>query len=53
MFGAERLQALLASEQEHGIDAVLAQVEATIRDFRGRAEPLDDATMMALRIDGP
>jgi sigma-B regulation protein RsbU (phosphoserine phosphatase) len=52
MFGAERLQALLAREQANGIDAVLRSVEETVRQFRGTAEPLDDATMMALRVDG-
>jgi sigma-B regulation protein RsbU (phosphoserine phosphatase) len=52
MFGAERLQALLASEHEEGIDTVLERVEGTVRIFRGRAEPFDDATMMALRING-
>jgi serine phosphatase RsbU (regulator of sigma subunit) len=51
MFGAERLQALLASEHAERVDALLERVDSTIRAFRGRAEPLDDATMMALRID--
>jgi hypothetical protein len=26
------------------------RVEAAVRAFRGAAEPLDDATMMALRV---
>ncbi len=51
MFGPERLESLLAAEHEKGIDAVLERVDTTIRGFRGRAEPFDDATMMALRID--
>jgi serine phosphatase RsbU (regulator of sigma subunit) len=51
MFGAERLQALLATEHEQRIDAVLERVDSAVRSFRGRAEPFDDATMMALRID--
>jgi serine phosphatase RsbU (regulator of sigma subunit) len=51
MFDAARLQALLAEEQAHGIDTVLARVEDTVRRFRGGAEPLDDATMMALRLN--
>lgn len=51
MFGAERLQALLAAEHEQRIDTVLERVDAAVRSFRGRAEPFDDATMMALRID--
>ena len=51
MFGAERLQALLASEPAQRVDALLDRVDSTVRSFRGSAEPLDDATMMALRID--
>ena len=27
------------------------RVDAAVRAFRGRAEPLDDATTMALRVD--
>jgi serine phosphatase RsbU (regulator of sigma subunit) len=50
MFGADRLQIMLASQQTHAIDQVLHQVEAQIGAFRGGAEPFDDATMMALRI---
>jgi sigma-B regulation protein RsbU (phosphoserine phosphatase) len=50
MFGAERLQALLSAEHEHGIDTVLERVEHAVGRFRGSAEPFDDATMMALRI---
>lgn len=52
MFGADRLQALLATEQTHAIDMVLHQVEEQIALFRGKTEPFDDATMMALRITG-
>jgi serine phosphatase RsbU (regulator of sigma subunit) len=51
MFGSERLEALLETEHAQRIDAVLELVEASVRSFRGRAEPLDDATLMALRID--
>jgi sigma-B regulation protein RsbU (phosphoserine phosphatase) len=51
MFGAERLQALLASEPAERVDALLERVDSSVRSFRGSAEPLDDATMMALRID--
>jgi hypothetical protein len=29
---------------------VLARIEDDVRAFRGKAEPLDDATMMALRF---
>jgi sigma-B regulation protein RsbU (phosphoserine phosphatase) len=51
MFGLERLQAILAEEQTHAIDTVLERVESAVRTFRGRIEPFDDATMMALRVD--
>jgi sigma-B regulation protein RsbU (phosphoserine phosphatase) len=50
MFGAERLQAILTREQDAGVDRVLERVEETVRAFRGRAEPFDDATMMALGL---
>ncbi|HSC27345.1 MAG TPA: SpoIIE family protein phosphatase [Vicinamibacterales bacterium] len=52
MFGSDRLQSLLAEQHTEGIDHVLDRVERTISGFRGRAEPFDDATMMALRING-
>jgi sigma-B regulation protein RsbU (phosphoserine phosphatase) len=50
MFGAERLQQLLAEAQSRDIDAILRHVEENVRAFRGAVEPLDDATMMALRV---
>jgi sigma-B regulation protein RsbU (phosphoserine phosphatase) len=50
MFGAERLQQLLAESQARDIDALLAHVEERVRTFRGGMEPFDDATMMALRV---
>lgn len=50
MFGAERLQRLLAEAQSRDIDAILHHVEESVRAFRGTAEALDDATMMALRV---
>jgi serine phosphatase RsbU (regulator of sigma subunit) len=50
MFGPERLQAILAEEQSNGIDTVLHRVEDAVRQFRGGTEPLDDATMMALKV---
>jgi phosphoserine phosphatase RsbU/P len=50
MFGTERLRAILTADHSHGIDAVLQRVETQVREFRGKAEPFDDATMMALRI---
>ena len=52
MFGADRLQALLAAEHAEGIEIVLQRVDNAVRAFRGSAEPLDDATTMALRVDG-
>lgn len=51
MFGAERLEALLKIEHAEGTDTVLERTEAAVKAFRGKAEPLDDATLMALRID--
>jgi serine phosphatase RsbU (regulator of sigma subunit) len=50
MYGAERLQVLLAEAQAREIDALLGHVEERVRTFRGGVEPLDDATMMALRV---
>ena len=50
MFGIERLETLLTSEQSHGVDTVLERIEAAVREFRGAAEPFDDATMMLLRM---
>ena len=50
MFGAERLQSVLRTAGVQGVDAVLHDVEETVRAFRGRTEPLDDATLMALRL---
>ncbi|MBA2304618.1 MAG: hypothetical protein H0W08_18575 [Acidobacteria bacterium] len=41
---------VLADVQSREIDAVLAHVEEHVRAFRGDVEPLDDATMMALRV---
>ena len=50
MFGAERLEAALASSPRADVDSVLVHVETTVRAFRGAAELSDDATMMALRF---
>jgi serine phosphatase RsbU (regulator of sigma subunit) len=52
MFGIERLQALLGATQAGAVDVVLHQVEEAVRRFRGDHEPMDDATMMALRLNG-
>jgi serine phosphatase RsbU (regulator of sigma subunit) len=49
-FGAERLEAILTKEHAGAIDTVLAHTEQAVRTFRGAAEPLDDATMMVLRL---
>jgi sigma-B regulation protein RsbU (phosphoserine phosphatase) len=51
-FGLERLQALLLAERDHGPDGILAVVEEAVRTHRGRAEPMDDATLVALCV-GP
>jgi serine phosphatase RsbU (regulator of sigma subunit) len=51
VFGAERLQALLAAHRTDGIETVLQRVEHAVRSFRGGTEALDDATMMALRLE--
>jgi sigma-B regulation protein RsbU (phosphoserine phosphatase) len=51
-FDADRLEHALISASAVGVDEVLVRVEAAIRAFRGKAEPADDATMMALRL-GP
>jgi sigma-B regulation protein RsbU (phosphoserine phosphatase) len=53
MFGAERLQTLLAETQASSLDTILRVVEEHVRAFRGAVEPLDDATMMALRVTAP
>jgi len=51
MFGTDRLEALLVEGQTDDIDTVLQRIEQAARTFRGKAEPFDDATMMALRLD--
>jgi sigma-B regulation protein RsbU (phosphoserine phosphatase) len=60
MFGTERLEALLRSHREQGVDTLLERIETNVRQFRGAAEPFDDVTIMALRLgvgshpaDGP
>ena len=49
MFGAERLEALLMSPIG-GADDILKMVETGVNAFRGRQEPFDDATMMAVKV---
>jgi serine phosphatase RsbU (regulator of sigma subunit) len=50
MFGSERLEALLVALAGGDRSDVLERVEAAISTFRGRREPFDDATMMAVRV---
>jgi len=52
MFGHERLQQALAAAPTTGVAEVLVSVENVIREFRGSVEPMDDATMMAVRVGG-
>jgi serine phosphatase RsbU (regulator of sigma subunit) len=49
-FGPERVEAILAEEHAHGIEAVLERIERDVNAFRGAVEPLDDATLMAMRV---
>jgi serine phosphatase RsbU (regulator of sigma subunit) len=49
-FGADRLEAILIEEHTRGIDAVLERIERDVNAFRGAAVPLDDATLMAMRV---
>jgi serine phosphatase RsbU (regulator of sigma subunit) len=48
MFGAERLEALLASAAKS--EDLLARVESVIARYRGSREPFDDATKMVVRV---
>ncbi len=50
MFGAERLETLLTSAGRDDSSGLLERVEAAIKTFRGRREPFDDATMMAVTV---
>ncbi len=50
MFGADRLEAVLRQDAGEDVGALLARVDGVVRAFRGNAEPLDDATIMAMRI---
>ncbi|HSK08704.1 MAG TPA: SpoIIE family protein phosphatase [Vicinamibacterales bacterium] len=52
VWGVERLESLLLSGGSRDLDTLLARIEDDVRTFRGKAEPLDDATMMALRFGG-
>lgn len=50
MFGAERLESLLRTHRDQGVDGLLERIEESVRRFRGAAEPFDDVTIMALRL---
>jgi serine phosphatase RsbU (regulator of sigma subunit) len=50
MFGSERVEAILRSDHADGIDALLRRIERDVAAFRGSAEPLDDATIMAMTV---
>ncbi len=50
MFGAEQLERLLRPQREESVETLLARIEDSVRRFRGRAEPFDDVTIMALRL---
>lgn len=52
VWGIERLESLLVSAGTRDLDGLLGCIESDVRAFRGKAEPLDDATMMALRFGG-
>jgi sigma-B regulation protein RsbU (phosphoserine phosphatase) len=51
-FGMARLEALLKVQRTRDLGALLAQVDAAVREHRGPAEAADDATMVALRFSG-
>lgn len=48
MFGAERLEALLL-EAVKSADP-LQRIERAVAEFRGTSEPLDDATLMTVKV---
>jgi len=50
MFGPERLESLLRTHRDQGVDGLLERIEESVRRFRGAAEPFDDVTIMALRL---
>ncbi len=49
-FGMTRLEALLQVHRSRELAALLAQVDASVREHRGPVELADDATMVALRF---
>lgn len=50
MFGAERLESLVAASASGSADQVLVTVEQAIATFRGGRDLFDDATMMAVTV---
>jgi sigma-B regulation protein RsbU (phosphoserine phosphatase) len=50
MFGSDRLEAIVSSAAATSPEQVLQRVEASIKSFRGKREPFDDETMMAVRV---
>jgi serine phosphatase RsbU (regulator of sigma subunit) len=50
MFGPDRLQDAVREAGAQGVESILQHIEETVRTFRGRTEALDDATLMALRL---
>jgi serine phosphatase RsbU (regulator of sigma subunit) len=48
MFGIDRLETLLIAPG--GAEDLLARVETAVKEFRGKAEPFDDATMMVVTV---
>lgn len=52
-FGEERLEELVRSSAGRSVADLLASVEEAVRTHRGRTEPGDDATLVALRVFPP
>ena len=51
-FGMERLERLLVEERlGGGLDEILTRVEKAAREYRGKVEAADDATMVLVNID--
>jgi serine phosphatase RsbU (regulator of sigma subunit) len=52
-FGMARLEALLQLNQSQDLGALMARVNAAVREHRGPLEAADDATIVALRFATP
>jgi sigma-B regulation protein RsbU (phosphoserine phosphatase) len=50
MFGADRLERLLAASAGRGAEQVMVAVEDEVLAFRSGAEPNDDATLMVVKV---